>query len=52
MSNIFMRLGEINMCVFCSSGLTGKLEGAVPYDNVNDNYNSNVASSYISNTSY
>ncbi|MEK6891602.1 MAG: hypothetical protein AABX25_00285 [Nanoarchaeota archaeon] len=40
------------MCVFCDSGLTGKLEGAAPYENVNDNYNSSAASSYISDTSY
>ena len=40
------------MCVFCDSGLTGKLEGAVPYENVNDNYNSGASSSYSSNTNY
>ncbi|HLC61533.1 MAG TPA: hypothetical protein VJI52_00770 [Candidatus Nanoarchaeia archaeon] len=40
------------MCVFCDSGLTGKLEGAAPYENVNDSYNGNAASSYISNVTY
>ena len=40
------------MCVFCSSGLTGKLEGAVPYDNANDTYNSQPASAYTSNVTY
>ena len=40
------------MCVFCDSGLTGKLEGALPYGSINDNYNSGTSSQYSSNTSY